>query len=77
LVLSAPVVVHEPLEGLTPAQREVAQHILDGKSNREIARARGSAERTVANIASSIYRKLGVHGRAELARRLRAPASRG
>jgi DNA-binding CsgD family transcriptional regulator len=54
---------------LTPAEREVALAILDGLSNDEIARLRGSSPRTVANQVATIFRKLGVRSRAELAAR--------
>jgi DNA-binding NarL/FixJ family response regulator len=52
---------------LTPAEREVAAAILEGKSNAAIARQRKSAVRTVANQVASLFRKLGVHSRGELA----------
>jgi DNA-binding CsgD family transcriptional regulator len=52
---------------LTAAEREVAQAILDGASNKEIAQQRGVAPRTVANQVASVFRKLGVSSRAELA----------
>jgi len=48
---------------LTPAEREVVRMIAAGLSNAEIARRRGSSPRTVANQASSIFRKLGVRSR--------------
>jgi DNA-binding CsgD family transcriptional regulator len=51
---------------LTPAESEVAAHVLEGRSNAEIARLRGSSERTVANQVASLYRKLGVRSRLEL-----------
>jgi DNA-binding CsgD family transcriptional regulator len=53
--------------GLTPAEREVALAVLAGLSNADIARARGSSARTVANQVASVFRKLGVRSRAELA----------
>jgi DNA-binding CsgD family transcriptional regulator len=62
-------------EGLTPAERDVVEHILSGASNVDIARVRGTSSRTVANQVASIFRKLGVQSRAELAR-LCARASR-
>jgi len=52
---------------LTPAERHVALAALAGYSNAEIARMRGSATRTVANQIATIFRKLGVRSRAELA----------
>ncbi len=52
---------------LTPSEREVAAAAVAGKSNQEIAAARGASTRTVANQLASIYRKLGINSRAELA----------
>jgi DNA-binding CsgD family transcriptional regulator len=54
---------------LTPAERHVALALLDGRSNAEIAALRGSSPRTIANQVASLYRKLGVGSRAELAAR--------
>ena len=55
--------------GLTPAEREVLRSLLDGMTRASIARARATSERTVANQIASIFRKLGVHSRSELAAR--------
>jgi DNA-binding CsgD family transcriptional regulator len=55
--------------GLTPAERRVALALLEGLSNAEIACLRGSSPRTVANQIASLYRKVGVRSRAELASR--------
>jgi DNA-binding CsgD family transcriptional regulator len=55
--------------GLTEAEREVAALAAAGVSNGEIARGRGRAPRTVANQLASVFRKLGVASRAELAAR--------
>jgi DNA-binding NarL/FixJ family response regulator len=55
---------------LTPAERAVAKGILDGMSDKDIARARNGSRRTVARHAAAIYRKLGVRSRVELARKL-------
>jgi DNA-binding NarL/FixJ family response regulator len=41
--------------------------MLEGRSNAEIARDRGTCARTVANQIASMFRKLGVQSRAELA----------
>lgn len=57
---------------LTVAEREVADLLLAGHSTQEIAAARGTAERTVSNQIQSIYRKVGVRSREELALRLLA-----
>jgi DNA-binding NarL/FixJ family response regulator len=50
-------------EGLTPRELEVLRLIAGGFSNREIARALGTAEGTVKNQASSVLSKLGVRDR--------------
>jgi DNA-binding CsgD family transcriptional regulator len=52
---------------LTSAEREVALLALAGKSNNEIADARHCSVRTVANQLQSVFRKLGIRSRAELA----------
>jgi DNA-binding CsgD family transcriptional regulator len=51
---------------LTDAEREVVAALVEGKSNADIATARGRSARTVANQISSVFRKLGVGSRAEL-----------
>lgn len=58
------------LRALTLAEREVALLVVDGSTNAEIGRMRGCSPRTVANQISSVFRKLGVHGRCELIRLL-------
>ncbi|HET6614133.1 MAG TPA: helix-turn-helix transcriptional regulator [Kofleriaceae bacterium] len=57
-----------PPEGLTAAERAVYELLVRGDSNAEIAAARNSAVRTVANQVRAIYRKLGVRGRSALVR---------
>ena len=52
---------------LTKAEAEVAELAIEGKSNAEIAAARDTSVRTVANQMASILRKLGVGSRRELA----------
>jgi len=58
----------ELLGALSVAEREVVALALEGRSNLEIAGARGTSARTVANQLASIFRKLAVGSRAELAR---------
>jgi DNA-binding CsgD family transcriptional regulator len=53
--------------GLTPSERAVALLAARGASNAEIARARGTSARTVANQLAEVFRKLGVGSRSELA----------
>jgi len=60
------------LANLTESEREVATELLRGKSYREVARIRGTKVGTVANQVRSIFRKLGIRSRSELARK-RAP----
>jgi DNA-binding NarL/FixJ family response regulator len=60
---------------LTAAEREVAEDAAGGLSNAAIAKKRGRSARTIANQLASVYRKLGVASRAELA--VRSRQSRG
>ena len=63
-------------ESLTRAEREVATALLERRSNAQIAAARGTAARTVANQVASLLEKLGVHSRSEAAAMLaRIPRS--
>ncbi len=57
-------------EGLSAAERQVAADAASGLSNAAIAKKRGRSPRTIANQLASIYRKLKVASRAELATRL-------
>jgi DNA-binding CsgD family transcriptional regulator len=52
--------------GLSAAERAVAMDLLEGKSNGEIAAARCTSVRTVANQISSLFKKLRVHSRSQL-----------
>lgn len=54
------------LATLTKAEIDVLRRLLEGRSSAEIAEARGTSERTVANQLANIYRKFGVRGRTEL-----------
>ncbi|CAN5767663.1 hypothetical protein BH11MYX4_BH11MYX4_35440 [soil metagenome] len=62
------------LSSLTQAERSVTAGLLNGHDNARIARERGTSVRTVANQVASIFRKLGVSSRGELAARLSPPA---
>jgi DNA-binding CsgD family transcriptional regulator len=55
---------------LTPSERSVALALSQRLSNTEIAHVRGTSVRTVANQIARMFRKFGVHTRAELVRRL-------
>lgn len=57
---------------LTAREFEVAEHLAGGKSRPEIARLLGVSGNTIASTAKSIYRKLEVSSRAELASRMRS-----
>lgn len=76
-----PAPVPDPLATLTPQERRVAEAVASGATDRQIAAAMFLSHRTVAFHLSSVYRKLGVTGRAALAGRLAqdppGPRSRG
>jgi DNA-binding NarL/FixJ family response regulator len=77
LVGSYPLVRAEAMEVLSEAERHVAALIVGGSTNAHIARIRESSERTVANQVQSIFSKLGVRSRLELAARLQSAAEEG
>ncbi len=58
------------LRQLTEAEREVVGLLLQGFTTARIAAARGVTKATVSSQLQSIYRKLGVASRAELACKL-------
>jgi DNA-binding CsgD family transcriptional regulator len=58
------------LHGLTPREREVAQLLVRGASNDEIARKLWISRHTVKDHVKAVYSKLGVGGRAELSAKL-------
>ena len=60
---------------LTESEREVAIQLMQGSTYRAIAQQRGASERTVANQAQAIYRKLRVTSRVELAAVLGMPTA--
>jgi len=59
------------LAALSPAERLVAVHLMEGLTNREIGVALGKSEATVKNQVSAILHKLGVPTRARLIALLR------
>jgi len=61
------------LDALTPQERSVAEAVASGRTNREVAEALFLSPRTVEYHLGNVYRKLGLHGRAALARRLATP----
>ena len=70
IVLSFPLDVPDVPISLTKAERAVALLVLEGRSDADIAGMRGVSKRTVANQIASIFRKLEVRSRVELAARL-------
>jgi DNA-binding CsgD family transcriptional regulator len=54
-------------DGLSPREREVYEHLIQGRSNREIATALFISESTTKVHVRHIFEKLGVHSRAEAA----------
>ena len=63
-VVSFPLAEHA---GLTAAEQQVALSVARGNTNRQIAEARGTSERTVANQVASACKKLGAKNRRQLA----------
>ena len=66
----AAVAVGQPADGLTQREREVALLVADGLRSREVAERLGIASQTVKSHLKTIFDKLGVRNRVELARRL-------
>ena len=56
--------------GLTPTEQRVADLVVEGKSNKEVAAELVVSVHTVEAALTSIYRKLEVRSRTELARKL-------
>lgn len=66
LVLTYPIVPRVP-PSLTDSEADVLTRIMLGESNADIARNRDTSPNTIANQVSSIFEKLGVNARSELA----------
>lgn len=66
VVFTYPAAAPQLPRSLTTAEREVLLEVLAGHSNKVIAAHRSTSTRTVANLLARAFRKLGVHGRAEL-----------
>ncbi|MBX3264268.1 MAG: helix-turn-helix transcriptional regulator [Labilithrix sp.] len=58
------------VDGLSPAEREVLRLMLNDHDGASIAASRRTSPRTIANQIASVFRKLGVRSRAELAAKL-------
>lgn len=54
------------VELLSPGEWEVARATIEGKTHAEIARARGTSRRTIANQLAAVFYKVHASGRAEL-----------
>jgi DNA-binding CsgD family transcriptional regulator len=65
-----PTPTPSPADGLTQREREVALLVADGLRSREVAERLGIASQTVKSHLKTIFDKLGVRNRVELARRL-------
>jgi DNA-binding CsgD family transcriptional regulator len=55
---------------LTPAERDLVARCAEGASNAEIAKARGTSVRTVANQMARLIEKVGATSRVDLVARL-------
>lgn len=74
LVGAYPLCDERSIRELTPAERDIVVHLLRGSTNQDIAKRRNSSPRTIANQVQSIFRKLGVQSRVELATRIQSQA---
>ncbi|MBF5045947.1 response regulator transcription factor [Aggregicoccus sp. 17bor-14] len=66
-----------PLAHLTPRERDVLRYVAQGMDNLKVAAHLGITERTVKAHVCSLYRKLGVENRAEMALKGRELGLRG
>lgn len=65
-VIAIPLDGASPLAALSPTEMAIALDIFSGRSNADIAKARGRSVRTIANQTRSVFQKLGVGSRSEL-----------
>jgi two-component system, NarL family, nitrate/nitrite response regulator NarL len=56
-----------PTSALTGRERQIAMAVVDGKSNRDIAACLGITEQTVKNHLTSVFDKMSVASRLQLA----------
>ncbi|MFL0807032.1 MAG: response regulator transcription factor [Oceanobacter sp.] len=66
---SLPIDTGLRLDQLPPREKDIAQRLIEGKSNHQIAEELGISAKTVANRATAIRQKLGVKSTAELVRK--------
>ncbi|HWI73129.1 MAG TPA: helix-turn-helix transcriptional regulator, partial [Baekduia sp.] len=62
-------------EGLTDAERRIAELTAEGLTNREVAATLFVSPRTVEATLARVYRKLEIGSRAELGRRMAEPTT--
>jgi FixJ family two-component response regulator len=60
--------INSRLERLTPREREVLEHVVAGRLNKQIAANLGTAEKTIKVHRGRVMRKLGVRSVADLVR---------
>ncbi len=61
---------HTGVGGLTPQEEEIAKHVAEGASNREVAQELFLSSKTIEYHLTRVYRKLGIRTRSELPRAL-------
>lgn len=75
LLLGAyPLINEDKIQNLTESERAVLAHVVAGSTNSDIAKKRNASEYTVANQIKSVFAKLNVRSRSELAARLQSVA---
>ena len=67
----------EGLDALSPREREIAEQVATGRTNRQIGEALYLSEKTVETHLSRVFVKLGVRSRAEVAARVAAGTAAG
>lgn len=75
LIGAYPLIEERNIAPLTEAERDIVALVVAGSTNADIARRRGSSARTVASQLQSIFRKLRVRSRSDLAVRLQSGAT--
>lgn len=73
----APGATAWPDDNLTQREKEIATLICQGKCDKEVARQLNISEKTIKTHLQHIYKKLGVHGRIQLALGQRSPQTAG